>query len=73
MPPNAERLLSDGDYFAERNLLALRNTRLGNLLALSSITVPTRTPMCGLMLFGPPEAEERLLRIGRAMEKVFRG
>lgn len=73
MPPNAERLLNDPDYFGERNLLALRNTRIGNLLTLSSITIPTRTPMCGMMLFAPPNAEERLLRIGRAMEKVFQG
>ena len=73
MPPNAERLISDQDYFSERNLLALRNTRMGNLLTLSSITIPTRTPMCGLMLFAPPHHEDRLLRIGRAIEKVMQG
>ncbi len=72
-PPDAERLINDQAYFSERNLLALRNTRLGNLLTLSSITIPTRTPMCGLMLFAPPHAEDRLLRIGRAIEKVMAG
>jgi len=72
-PPNSARLISDEDYFSERNLLALRNTRLGNLLGLSSITIPTRTPMRGLMLFAPPNAEERLLSIGRAMEKALAG
>ncbi len=71
LPPNTERLLTDEAYFSERNLLALRNTRLANLLTLSSITIPTGTPMCGLMLFAPPHAEERLLRIGRAIEKVL--
>ena len=67
-PPETARLLADQAFFTERNLLALRNTRLGNLLVLSSITIPTGTPMCGLMIFGPPGAEARLLRIGRAIE-----
>lgn len=70
-PPEAARLLVDEAYFAERNLLALRNTRLANLLVLSSLTVPTHTPMCGLMLFAPPGAEARLLRAGRAIEKAL--
>ena len=72
-PPNAERLEADQAFFSDRNLMSLRNTRLANLLTLSSITIPTRTPMCGLMLFAPPHAEERLLRIGRAIEKVMKG
>ena len=72
-PPDAQRLVDDQDYFSERNLLSLRNTRIANLLTLSSITIPTRTPMCGLMLMAPPHAEERLLRIGRAIEKVMQG
>lgn len=71
LPPDAKRLEEDQEFFSERNLLALRNTRIGNLLTLSSITVPTPHPMCGLMLFAPPHAEERLLRIGRALEKVL--
>ena len=72
-PPDAKRLEDDQDYFTERNLLALRNTRLANLLTLSSITIPTRTPMCGLMVFGPPHAEDRLLRIGQQIERVMQG
>lgn len=71
LPPDAERLEKDEAYFTERNLLALRNTRIGNLFVLSSITLPTPHPMCGLMLFAPPQAEERLLRIGRALEKAM--
>ncbi len=70
-PPETRRLLDDRDYFTERNLLALRNTRLANLLGLSSLTLPTGTPMCGLMLFAPPGAEARLLRIGSAIEKAL--
>ena len=70
-PPETERLLDDGKYFAERNLMALRNTRLANLLGLSSLTLPTGTAMCGLMLFAPPGAEARLLRIGSAIEAAL--
>ena len=71
MPPVSADLLADQDYFTERNLLALRNTRLANLLVLSSITIPTGTPMCGLMLFALPGEEARLLRAGRAIEKAL--
>ena len=72
-PPDAKRLEEDQDFFGERNLMALRNTRLGNLLTLSSITIPTATPMCGLMLFAPPHREDRLLRAGRAIERALLG
>jgi aspartyl-tRNA(Asn)/glutamyl-tRNA(Gln) amidotransferase subunit A len=70
-PPEVRRLLDDPVYFTERNLMALRNTRLANLLGLCSLTVPTGTPMCGLMLFAPPNAEARLLRIGSAIEAAL--
>ncbi len=70
-PPEVRRLLDDPAYFAERNLMALRNTRLANLLGLCSLTIPTNTPMCGLMLFAPPRAEARLLRIGSAIEAAL--
>ncbi|MEM7060872.1 MAG: amidase family protein [Pseudomonadota bacterium] len=70
-PPVTERLLSDDDHFSERNMLALRNTRLANLLTLSAITIPSGTSMAGVMIFGPPHAEGRLLSIGRAIEKAL--
>ncbi len=72
-PPDRQRLLDDETFYNERNLLALRNTRLANLLGLSSITIPTGTPMCGLMVFGPPNAEARLLRAGAAIEAALAG
>ena len=72
-PPPVRRLLDEPDYFTERYLLALRNPRLANLLGLSSITVPTGTPMMGLMLLAPPHAESRLLRAGRAIEMALAG
>ena len=63
-------LLADDDYFSERNLLALRNTRLGNLLTLCALTVPSAAPMVGLMLAAGPGQEARLLALGQAMEGV---
>lgn len=70
LPPDRERLLSDEAYFARENLLALRNTRIGNLLGLSSLTLPTDTPMCGLNLMGKPFDEAGLLRLGAAIEAL---
>ena len=72
LPPNIARLESDHAYYVERNLLALRNTRIGNLMGSASLTLPTDAPSCGLMLMGPPMSEERLLRLGSAMERVLR-
>ncbi|MCB2115472.1 MAG: amidase [Rhodobacteraceae bacterium] len=68
LPPIAERLLSDADYFVTENLLALRNTRIGNLMGVPALTLPTGLPMTGVSLMGRPMAEERLLRLGAAGE-----
>ncbi|MCH8167573.1 MAG: amidase [Proteobacteria bacterium] len=70
LPPPVADLLADEDYFSERNLLALRNTRLGNLLTLCALTVPSATPMAGLMLVAGPGREGKLLALGRAVEGV---
>ena len=71
LPPNLERLLSDHDYYVTENLLALRNTRIGNLMGLAALTLPTGTPGCGLMMMGYPGSEEALLRIGSAAEAAL--
>ncbi|MCX7644263.1 MAG: amidase family protein [Rhodobacteraceae bacterium] len=73
LPPDAARLLADRDFLAAENLLTLRNTRIGNLMGLCGLTLPTGTPCCGLMLLGPPGAEERLLRLGAAAERALGG
>jgi aspartyl-tRNA(Asn)/glutamyl-tRNA(Gln) amidotransferase subunit A len=73
LPPDAGRLLSDPAFFAAENLLALRNTRIGNLLGLPALTLPTPQPMCGISLMGQPFGEERLLRLGAAAEAALRG
>jgi aspartyl-tRNA(Asn)/glutamyl-tRNA(Gln) amidotransferase subunit A len=71
LPPNAERLLSDLAHFTERNLLTLRNTRIGNLMGLPGVTLPTGTPSCGLLVQTPPHSEERLLRLSAAIERAL--
>ncbi|MEZ5911229.1 MAG: amidase family protein [Paracoccaceae bacterium] len=72
LPPDAERLLSDQDYFVTENLLALRNTRIGNLFGLAALTLPTAQPSVGMMFLAPPHSEERLLRLGAAAERALR-
>ena len=71
LPPNLERLMSDEDYYTTENLLALRNTRVGNLMGLSVVTLPTGVPSCGIMLCGKPYGEERLLRVAAAAEAAL--
>jgi aspartyl-tRNA(Asn)/glutamyl-tRNA(Gln) amidotransferase subunit A len=64
-------LLDDSDYFVSENLLALRNTRIGNLMGLPGLTLPTGVPSTGIMLMTPPNTEARLLRIGAAAEAAL--
>lgn len=68
LPPDAARLLAEPEYFVERNLMTLRNTRIGNLLGLCALTLPTGVPSCGLMAMGRPFGEAHLLRVGAALE-----
>ena len=72
LPPDAARLISDQDYFVTENLLALRNTRIGNLIGLCALTLPTGTASCGIMLLGTPYTENRLLRLGAAAESALK-
>ena len=71
LPPKAQRLLDDADYYAAENLLTLRNTRIANLLGLCAITLPTGVPSCGITLMGPPMGEPRLLRLAAAAESAL--
>ena len=73
LPPDAEKLMSDDEYYVTENLLTLRNTRVGNLMGLPAVTLPTGVPSCGIMLCGQPMGEERLLRVSKAAEDVLRG
>jgi aspartyl-tRNA(Asn)/glutamyl-tRNA(Gln) amidotransferase subunit A len=66
LPPNLFRLIADDAYYKAVNLIALRNTRIGNLLGLASLTLPTGTQSCGIMFNTAPGTEGRLLRLGQA-------
>jgi len=72
LPPDAARLMSDNAYYVTENLLALRNTRIGNLMGLAALTLPTAVPSAGLSLMGGPGSEGRLLRLGAAAEDILR-
>ncbi|MBR2656245.1 MAG: amidase [Loktanella sp.] len=71
LPPDAERLLTDDAYYKSENLLALRNTRVANLLDVCSITLPTDVPSCGILFNGQNGGEARLLRLAAAAAKVL--
>ena len=71
LPPDHARLMQDEDYYVTENLLTLRNTRVGNLMGLCAVTLPTGVASCGIMLCGTPLQEERLLRVAKAVEDVL--
>ena len=65
--------LATTDTYAERNLQALRNTSIGNILGLCGLSVPCgftgRGLPVGLMIYGKPFDEARVLRIGHAFQR----
>ncbi len=71
LPPDAARLQSDREYYISENLLALRNTRIGNLMGLAALTLPTSQPSCGIQFLGTAMGEDRLLRIGAAAARAL--
>jgi aspartyl-tRNA(Asn)/glutamyl-tRNA(Gln) amidotransferase subunit A len=75
VPPPIQPLLDDPDLFSRTNLLALRNTRLANLLGLPALTLPLADRLdglpVGLMLVGLPQSEARLLALGAALERIL--
>ncbi|WP_298259774.1 amidase family protein [uncultured Litoreibacter sp.] len=71
LPPNTERLMTDSEYYVTENLLALRNTRVGNLMGSAGITLPTGLPSTGIMFLGAPQSEEHLLRLCSAAEAAL--
>ncbi|WP_460273113.1 amidase [Celeribacter sp. ULVN23_4] len=71
LPPKADRLMTDAEYYVTENLLTLRNTRVGNLMGLAALTLPTGIPSCGVILQTPPMSEARLLRLGKAAEAAL--
>lgn len=70
-PPNVERLMTESTYYVTENLLTLRNTRIGNLMGLAVLTLPTGTASCGVSLMANPHDERPLLRLGLAAEAAL--
>ena len=71
LPPNVARLETDSGYYITENLLALRNTRVGNLMGECAVTLPAGVPSCGIMLNAAPGQEAHLLRLAQACEDVL--
>ncbi|MFP4404791.1 amidase [Rhodosalinus sp.] len=71
LPPRLDRLRTEGDYYKTENLLTLRNTRIGNLMGLPALTLPTGVPSTGLQMLGRPMGEAALLRLGAATEAAL--
>lgn len=71
LPPDANRLMTDDAYYVTENLLALRNTRIGNMLGVCALTLPTSQPSCGISLMAGAGQEVRLLRLGAAAERAL--
>ncbi len=71
LPPIVNHLLDSEDYFTTCNLLSLRNTRIANLLGLTSITIPTEIKHCGLMLLAKPQNELNILRTAKLLEDLI--
>lgn len=73
--PKIADIAASDDVYVRENLLALRNTRLGNLFGLCSLALPNGMTGSGqpasLMLFAPPFDEARLLRVGAAIEAAL--
>jgi len=72
LPPETARLLADADHYVAENLLTLRNTRIGNLMGLCAVTLPTGVPSTGLMLMGRAGTDGRLLHLAAAAEAALR-
>ncbi len=71
LPPKVDRLMEQGDYYVTENLLTLRNTRVGNLMGLAAMTLPTGVPSCGLQLLGTADGEASLLRLALSVEAAL--
>lgn len=71
LPPKTSRLLTDDAYYVTENLLALRNTRIGNLMDQCVVTLPTDQPSCGISIMMGPGQEGRLLRLSLAAESCL--
>jgi aspartyl-tRNA(Asn)/glutamyl-tRNA(Gln) amidotransferase subunit A len=69
--PSIAEIEASDDLYAEMNPYILRNTTVGNLLDRCALTLPCHKPgdaPVGLMVMGETGGDERLVRIGLAVE-----
>ncbi|MCY4288402.1 MAG: amidase family protein [Aestuariivita sp.] len=71
LPPDLNRLQSEEAYYLRENQMALRNTRIANLMGICALTVPTAVSSCGIMIMGKASQEEALLRYGASIELML--
>lgn len=71
LPPDVARLLSDEAYYVSENLLALRNTRIGNLMDFCGVSLPAGAASCGILLNAAPNQEAAVLRLAAAAEAAL--
>ena len=73
-PPLRNEVKKDPTAFSSANTMALRNTRIANLLGLCAITIPIGRTASGLpvgmMIHGAPYSEACLLRTASKLEKL---
>ena len=74
LPMPVAPLLADMDLYMTRNAQYLRNTAIGNILALCGLSVPCGFSKdglpIGLMIYGKSFTEETVLRVGYAYEQA---
>ncbi len=71
LPPEVDRLMDDPEFYVTENLMTLRNTRIGNLMGLCGVTLPTGVPATGIMLMAGPGRDRPLLRLAAAAEAAL--
>jgi aspartyl-tRNA(Asn)/glutamyl-tRNA(Gln) amidotransferase subunit A len=72
--PKIDDIVASDDLYAEMNPFIRRNTMLGNFLDRCALSIPMHEPgdaPGGLMVMGETGADDRLVRIGLAIEAVL--
>lgn len=74
LPPPLAEVTGDRAAYARANALALRNTRLGNVLRLAAITLPVTDSLpVGITVARPADDNRILLRVAAAVEGALAG
>lgn len=71
--PAVEALMRDDEYYRAANLMALRNTRIGNLMGGCGVSLPSGVEGCGVLFNALAGREAALLRLAAAVAPVLTG